>query len=39
MSIVESVNVGEPRAVEVNGHTVWTAIWKSRSTAGSRYAA
>ncbi len=26
---VESVNVGEPRAVEVNGHTVWTAIWKS----------
>src|SRR6187200_1894150 len=27
--IVESVNVGEPRAVEVNGHTVWTAIWKS----------
>jgi MOSC domain-containing protein YiiM len=29
MSIVESVNVGVPRAVEVNGHTVWTAIWKS----------
>ena len=28
MSIVESVNVGEPRAVEVDGHTVWTAIWK-----------
>jgi MOSC domain-containing protein YiiM len=27
--IVESVNVGEPRAVEVDGHTVWTAIWKS----------
>lgn len=26
---VESVNVGEPRAVEVNGHTVLTAIWKS----------
>jgi MOSC domain-containing protein YiiM len=26
---VESVNVGEPRPVEVNGHTVWTAIWKS----------
>jgi MOSC domain-containing protein YiiM len=26
---VESVNVGEPRPVEVNRHTVWTAIWKS----------
>jgi MOSC domain-containing protein YiiM len=26
---VESVNVGEPRAVQVNGHTVLTAIWKS----------
>jgi MOSC domain-containing protein YiiM len=26
---VESVNVGEPRPVEVGGHTVWTAIWKS----------
>jgi MOSC domain-containing protein YiiM len=26
---VESLNVGEPRPVEVNGHTVWTAIWKS----------
>jgi len=26
---VESVNVGEPRAVDVNGHTVVTAIWKS----------
>ncbi len=26
---VESVNVGAPRAVQVNGHTVWTAIWKS----------
>jgi MOSC domain-containing protein YiiM len=26
---VESVNVGEPRAVEVDGHTVWTAIWKA----------
>jgi MOSC domain-containing protein YiiM len=26
---VESVNVGEPRAVQVNGHTVTTAIWKS----------
>ena len=25
---LESVNVGEPRAVDVNGHTVWTAIWK-----------
>src|SRR3954467_2025337 len=27
--IVESVNVGAPRPVEVNGHTVLTAIWKS----------
>ena len=26
---VASVNVGEPRAVDVNGHTVMTAIWKS----------
>jgi MOSC domain-containing protein YiiM len=26
---VESVNVGEPRSVQVNGHAVWTAIWKS----------
>ena len=26
---VESVNVGEPRGVEVNGHTVLTAIWKN----------
>jgi MOSC domain-containing protein YiiM len=26
---VESVNVGEPRPVQVNGHTVLTAIWKS----------
>jgi MOSC domain-containing protein YiiM len=26
---IESVNVGEPRPVEVDGHTVWTAIWKS----------
>jgi MOSC domain-containing protein YiiM len=26
---VESVNVGEPRPVEVNGHTIWTAIWKT----------
>lgn len=26
--IVDSVNVGEPRSVEVNGHTVLTAIWK-----------
>jgi MOSC domain-containing protein YiiM len=25
---VESVNIGSPRPVEVNGHTVWTAIWK-----------
>ena len=27
--MVESVNVGLPRAVEVNGHIVMTAIWKS----------
>src|SRR3954452_3037970 len=27
-SVVESVNVGAPRPVEVNGHTVLTAIWK-----------
>lgn len=26
---VDSVNVGAPRPVEVNGHTVLTAIWKS----------
>jgi MOSC domain-containing protein YiiM len=26
---VESVNVGEPRLVEADGHSVWTAIWKS----------
>src|SRR3954447_14070091 len=26
--IVESVNVGAPRPVEVNGHTALTAIWK-----------
>lgn len=26
---IESVNVGTPRAIEVNGHTVVTAIWKS----------
>jgi MOSC domain-containing protein YiiM len=26
---IESVNVGVPRPVEVRGHTVWTAIWKS----------
>ncbi len=26
--VVESVNVGAPRPVEVNGHTVLTAIWK-----------
>jgi len=25
---VESLNVGVPRPVEVNGDTVWTAIWK-----------
>ena len=29
LGAVESVNVGEPRAVAVNGGTVWTAIWKS----------
>src|SRR4051812_24641089 len=27
--VVESVNVGAPRPVEVNGHVVLTAIWKS----------
>jgi MOSC domain-containing protein YiiM len=27
--IVESVNVGAPREVQVNGHAVLTAIWKS----------
>lgn len=26
---VESLNVGEPRAVELKGRTIWTAIWKS----------
>ena len=26
---VESLNVGEPRPVQVGDHTVWTAIWKS----------
>jgi MOSC domain-containing protein YiiM len=26
--VVESVNVGTPRPVQVNGHTVRTAIWK-----------
>lgn len=26
--VIESVNVGTPRAVDVNGHTVLTAIWK-----------
>ena len=25
---VETVNVGEPQPVELEGHTVWTAIWK-----------
>ncbi len=29
VGMVQSVNVGSPRAVEFNGHTVWTAIWKS----------
>jgi MOSC domain-containing protein YiiM len=28
--VVESVNVGTPRPVQVNGHTVLTAIWKHR---------
>src|SRR3954465_2533090 len=27
--VVESVNVGVPRPVQVGDHTVWTAIWKS----------
>ena len=27
---VESGNVGAPRAVQVNGHTVLTALWKRR---------
>src|SRR3954449_1638408 len=27
--MVESVNVGVPRPVQVGDHTVWTAIWKS----------
>ena len=26
--VVETVNVGTPRAVQANGHTVLTAIWK-----------
>ena len=26
--VVESVNVGTPRPVQVNGHTIMTAIWK-----------
>jgi MOSC domain-containing protein YiiM len=26
---VEAINVGQPRAVQANGHTVLTAIWKS----------
>src|SRR3954466_12648323 len=26
--VVESVNVGVPRPVQVGDHTVWTAIWK-----------
>jgi MOSC domain-containing protein YiiM len=25
---VEAVNVGVPRPVQLDGHTVWTAIWK-----------
>jgi MOSC domain-containing protein YiiM len=25
---VEAVNVGAPRPVDLDGHTVWTAIWK-----------
>ena len=27
--VVDAVNVGEPRPVELDGRTVWTAIWKS----------
>src|SRR3954470_15226527 len=27
--VVESVNVGVPRPVQVGDHTVWTAIWKA----------
>ena len=27
--LVEAVNVGEPQPVELDGHTIWTAIWKS----------
>ena len=26
---VEALNVGVPRAIEINGHTITTAIWKS----------
>ena len=26
---VEAVNVGAPRPVELEGRTIWTAIWKS----------
>src|SRR3954471_17738844 len=29
MGTIEAVSVGEPRPVELDGHTVWTAIWKS----------
>jgi MOSC domain-containing protein YiiM len=27
--IVEAVNVGLPRRIEINDHAIWTAIWKS----------
>src|SRR3954471_11262443 len=29
MGTIEAVSVGVPRPVELDGHTVWTAIWKS----------
>jgi MOSC domain-containing protein YiiM len=28
LGTVEAVSVGAPRPVELDGHTVWTAIWK-----------
>jgi len=28
MGTIEAVSVGVPRPVELDGHTVWTAIWK-----------
>ncbi len=36
--IVESVNVGEPRRVDVDGGTVLTAIWSARTPARSMFA-